>query len=73
MAINAIYSQTPWLIYSTFGLDYKSTCGGFFAIRQIKLYDPMLGAVSFPSMEYNNLRQIASRNYAPQKTPGINR
>ena len=32
-----------------------------------------LGAVSFPSMEYNNLRQIASRNYVPQKTPGINR
>ena len=26
---------------------------------------PVLGTVSFPSMEYNNLRQIASRNYAP--------
>jgi hypothetical protein len=40
--------------------------------RERSIY-ALLGAVSFPSMEYNNLRQIVSRNYAPQKTPRINR
>lgn len=43
--------------------------GNIFGPRQYALFS----AVPFPSMEYYNLYQIASRDYTPQKKNGINR